>query len=287
MVALERRLIAVEGATLEVFVGGAGGPTVCQSHPFVALPPDGGLVDAVGDLCRLVRVNPRGTGGSSAAQAPRECTLGQHVADLEAVRQRLGVERWAFLGQEGGACTSPLYALQAPHALSGLVIAWMGPSGPRIAADARSLLSPHHPSYEQDVRTAPRRRHPAVLDPAAAPRGEWAQLREGLWMFTRDGRPVVMLPFEIERAKPFLEEFVSDFDVEPRLGEIRVPTLVVASGRDPIVPREECERVAAGLPHARLVVLEASGHGVPNLDRADAEAYRAALRRFLQAGLEG
>jgi pimeloyl-ACP methyl ester carboxylesterase len=96
-----------------------------------------------------------------------------------------------------------------------------------------------------------------------------------------------MLPFEIERAKPFAEEFVSSFDVGPRLGEIRVPTLVVASGRDPIVPREECERVAAGLPHSRLIVLEASGHGVPNLEPADAETYRAALRRFLPAGLGG
>ena len=287
MVALEQRLIDVEGATLEVFVGGAGGPTVCQSHPFVALPPDSGLVDAVGDLCRLVRVNPRGTGGSSAARAPSECTLGQHVADLEAVRQRLGVGSWVFHGEEGGACVSPLYALQAPRALSGLVIAWMGPSGRRIAADARSLLSPHHPGYQHDLQAAPRRRHPAVLAPAAAPRGEWAQLREGLWMYTQDGRPVVMLPFEIERAKPFVEEFVSSFDVEPRLGEIQVPTLVVASGRDPIVPLEECERVAAGLPHSRLVILEASGHGVPNLDRADAEAYRAALRGFLQTGLGG
>ena len=37
---LEQRLIDVDGARLEVFLGGSDGPLVCQSHPFVPLSAD-------------------------------------------------------------------------------------------------------------------------------------------------------------------------------------------------------------------------------------------------------
>ena len=122
MVLLTQRMVEVDGATLEVFVRDAEGPAVCQSHPFVALPPTGGLLEAASDRFRFVHVNARGTGNSSAGQSPREYTLAQHVADLEAVQQQLGIQHWAFHGETGSGCTSPLYAPRAPGALSGLVV---------------------------------------------------------------------------------------------------------------------------------------------------------------------
>ena len=36
---LERQMIAVDGATLEVFLGGAGEPVVCHSHAYAPMPP--------------------------------------------------------------------------------------------------------------------------------------------------------------------------------------------------------------------------------------------------------
>jgi pimeloyl-ACP methyl ester carboxylesterase len=287
VITLERRTVEVDGATLEVFTGGAGGPTVCQSHPFVAQTPEGGLVDAVGDLCRLVRVNPRGVGSSSAARTPRTFSFAQQVADLEAVRQRLGIERWAFHGEEGGGCLGPLYALQAPDALSALIVAWMGPSGRRIATDARSVLSPSYPAYREILQAAPLRRHSTILPSASAVPSEWLQLREGLWMLTAGDRPVVMLPFELEGAKPFAEAFVSAFDVQAQLEEIRMPALVVANRDDPVVPLAECQRLDAGLSHSQMIVLEASGHGERSLGPGAAEQYRVALRRFLLSGSGG
>lgn len=62
----------------------------------------------------------------------------------------------------------------------------------------------------------------------------------------------------------------------PRLGEITVPVLVVTGARD----TRFCalgERLAAGLPDARLVVIEGAGHAVP-FERPD--AFVAAVRAF-------
>lgn len=45
-----------------------------------------------------------------------------------------------------------------------------------------------------------------------------------------------------------------------RLSELRVPTLVVTGGSDPIVPPEESERLAAEIPGATLALMEGCGH---------------------------
>lgn len=49
-------------------------------------------------------------------------------------------------------------------------------------------------------------------------------------------------------------------DLADRLGEIAVPTWVVAGGRDPLVPVAEARRIAAAIPGSRLTVYDAAGH---------------------------
>jgi proline iminopeptidase len=279
---LEQQMIEVDGATLEVFVGGAGALTVGQSHPCVAAQPTGGLAHELSDGFRLVRVNARGMGRSSAGRGPHDYTFRQHLDDLEAVRRHLGVERWVWWGTSGGGAIGVLYALQAPDALAGLIVDKMGPSGRRLGADARSALSAKYPEYQEYVRAAaPLRRRPSFLDPFGPVPAEWLQLREGLWVLTEGGTPAIIATRDDDRAKPCMEEFVSAYDVRDRLGEIRTPTLVVAGGRDPVVPADECRLLHAGIPGAELVVLEQTGHVFSGPDSPDHHAYRAALQRFL------
>ena len=283
MAGLERRMIEVDGAVLEVFVGGAGAPAVCQSHPCSAQPPTGSPTDELGRFFRLIRVNPRGVGGSSAGRGPGDLTFRQHVEDLEAVRRQLGLQTWVYFGHSAGACIGLLYALQIPQALSGLVLDRpIGVGGRRLGADERSVLSPRHPEYWGAVRTAePLHRHGPLLYRREQPSAEWLHLRPGLWVLTAAGAPVVAMPGEDERDKAAFEEFVWAFDVEGRLGQIRVATLVVASGQDPIVPLVEGELLHAGLPHARWLLLEETGHDGPDAGTSDYARWNAALERFI------
>jgi proline iminopeptidase len=116
---LERHLVAVEGATLEVFAGGAGRPVVGTTHPFTTQSSAPRLLDGV--PC-LVRVNARGVGGSSPAGAPHERTMAQTIADLEAVRRWWGAERWVFSGGSAGGFLGLRYALRRPESLAGLIL---------------------------------------------------------------------------------------------------------------------------------------------------------------------
>ena len=70
-----------------------------------------------------------------------------------------------------------------------------------------------------------------------------------------------------------------------RLGDLRVPALVVHGLDDPLVPVENGRVVAAAIPGARLLELEGMGHNLPErywpvVADAIAETARAAATRL-------
>ncbi len=67
------------------------------------------------------------------------------------------------------------------------------------------------------------------------------------------------------------------WDVMPRLGEIRVPALVVCGTEDRLTPLKYARYLAEHLPDARLVTVEGAGHMVMVERPADVNA---ALERF-------
>lgn len=65
---------------------------------------------------------------------------------------------------------------------------------------------------------------------------------------------------------------VAHHDARPRLGEIRVPALVLTGDEDRLVPPENARALAEGIPGARLVVFPRAGHVFPF------EAYEETVR---------
>jgi 3-oxoadipate enol-lactonase len=61
-----------------------------------------------------------------------------------------------------------------------------------------------------------------------------------------------------------------------RLAEVTAPTLVIAGALDPARP--PAEAVAAGIPHARLAIVDGVGH-TPHLEAPD--AFVALVTEFL------
>jgi 3-oxoadipate enol-lactonase len=67
-------------------------------------------------------------------------------------------------------------------------------------------------------------------------------------------------------------------DATPRLNEIAVPTLVIVGREDALTLPAAAETLAAGIPGARLVLLEKAGH-LSNLEQP--EGFTEAVRMFL------
>jgi proline iminopeptidase len=75
-------------------------------------------------------------------------------------------------------------------------------------------------------------------------------------------------------------ELLNGWTVMDRLGEIKVPALVMA-GRDDGVFPPECQReLAAGIPHARLHLVDRAGHS-PHAEQT--AQVMAAVRHFISA----
>lgn len=82
-------------------------------------------------------------------------------------------------------------------------------------------------------------------------------------------------------ALVFGGQMMRGWSVMGRLGEIRVPTLVIAGRDDFLFPPESQALLAAGIPNALLRIIERAGHN-PQSERP-AETL-AAVADFLAAG---
>jgi proline iminopeptidase len=205
------------------------------------------------------------------------------TADADALRERLGFQRWSVLGHSFGGHVALEYALRYPDRVSHLVLLdtagdahWARENAARIVA-ARG-----HAAATADVvrrfftgQLEPSQFTPAVLRFMTA------------YMYRPNPVSVARLMFAERRTKMRPEttiwahrHLLPGWSVLDRLGEIRVPTLVMA-GRDDFIFPPECQvELAAGIPDARLQIIERAGHN-PQAERPD-EVMRA-VRSFIPA----
>jgi proline iminopeptidase len=276
MKSLRQQFVDVDGATLEILRGGEGHPIICCQHPHSSnLERFQWYADRTGFIYMVVR----GLGNSSPIREKRDLTNLQAAHDLEAVRRKLGIERWVVQGFSAGSQVALLYALTYPDSLAGLIsIAGFAKSS-RLLANPHSLCSPKYADYQADLEALRKQgfqRSPAVL---SSPDHYWAQVNPQAWGFFRGDAPLVIMPGDQlhGRLKAAFEEAVL-FDVENRLKEIQAPTLVVGGRNDPIVPVEESIAIHECVPNSSLLVLEHSGHGA---EGADEGIFRDTVLGFL------
>jgi proline iminopeptidase len=266
MNSLMQQLVDVDGVALEIFRGGSRHPIICCQHPHSSnLERFQWYAEKTGFIYVVVR----GQGNSSPIQETRDLTYLQAAHDLEAVRRKLGIERWVVQGFSAGSQVALLYALTYPDSLAGLISIAGFANSSRLLTNPRSLCSPKYPDYQADLealREQQIQRSPAAL---SSTDHYWAPVNPQAWGFFRGDLPLAILPGNQlhDRLKAAFEEVVL-FDVEDQLTEIQVPTLVVGGRHDPIVPVEESLAVHKRIPNSNLLVLEHSGHGAEGADEA-------------------
>jgi len=234
---------------------------------------------------RVIFYDQLGCGRSATPSNPALWTVDLYVEEVGAVRAALGLDRVHILGQSWGGMLGMEYALTQPDGLASLTIAdspasmlqWVAEAN-RLRADLppevqRTLLrheeagTTDDPAYEQALEVF-YRRHVCRLDP-------WPEY--------------VMRAFANIAANPEVyhtmngpSEFhvigtLKEWDITARLGEIRVPTLVISGRYDEATPTI-AETVHQGIPGSEWVLFEHSSH-MPHTE--EPERFMQALDRFL------
>lgn len=225
----------------------------------------GGLhpwLDPLGDILRLIYYDHRGNGRSG--RPPLETlTYDQLAADADALRACLGLDKIVVMGFSAGAAIGLHYALRFPQRLSHLLLV-----GGHAAWD-----------YGEEILDACRRRGATPEMLAAFQRSPKDD--KDLAQMVRHLMPLYMHRYNADVAEQYVTnvrwdaaasarygQLLRDYNLEPRLGEIQIPTLIIVGRDDVVTPPAQAQRLQRGIPHSELVIFEQSGH-LPYLEEPD------------------
>ena len=220
---------------------------------------------------RLVRYDARGNGLSDREVA--EISFDAFLRDFEAVAATLE-GCFAVFAASQGAAVAISYAVANPARVSRLVICGGYARGrnrrgaPAEQERAQALLTLMRQGWGEE-----RSAFMHAFSSLYLPRGTPEQIR--WWM-------------ELQRATTSagtavrFREALDAIDVAPLLPRVQVPTLVLHSRGDSVVPFEEGRLIAAGVPGAHFVELDSDNHVILDGEPAWARMMEE-IERFLAA----
>jgi len=223
----------------------------------------------------FIRYDERGSGLSDWNVA--DLSFESFVEDLEAVADKLGLERFPLLGISQGAAVSIEYAVRHPERVSGLVLIGSYAAGWRI------LASPEEQARREAVLTLtelgwgtdnPAYRH--IFSQTFMPEAS----ADDLAWFDEFQRQTT----SPQNAARFQDAF-GHIDVRHRLAEVKAPTIVLHSKYDQRIPLDMGRDVASGIPDAQFVPLESRNHILVDHEPAWRVCIEAANRFLTEKGI--
>lgn len=237
------------------------GPTLFLCHGFTTT---GSFwreqIDAFSKTHRLVIIDLPGHGASPRPEN-RDYTMESFVSDLERVFETLRITDAVLIGLSMGGTIAQAFALKNPSLLRALVLVGATPHGlgPDVRVD-NVLKAIDELGVEQASQ--------AVIE-----RSFGSMASRPLIDFAR--HEVTQTPaFVARRAIASLNAA----DSRSRLGQVKLPALVVCGEEDRITPPAESRALAQGLPDAELLLIPQAAH-FPMLEQP--AAFNEGLRRFI------
>lgn len=217
------------------------------------------------DFVTIVTIHPRGSGLSDLSWRDAY-SLADYAADVEALRQHLGLVKPIVMGWSHGGMVAQQFAFTYPNSLSKLIL-----------VDTAACLN----NFLGDIETAVQayKDQPWFADAYAALQREWAgdyktdeELAE-LWFremkfyfkqfdakAERYHQRIKDLPVRLRPLITFNEKEAPTMDLRPHLSNIQVPTLVIVGQHDFITNVSMAKEMVKHIPNAHLEIFAESGH---------------------------
>ncbi|MQA84577.1 MAG: alpha/beta fold hydrolase [Streptosporangiales bacterium] len=209
----------------------------------------------------VIRYDHRDTGRSVSYQpgAP-PYTLRELTADAVGLLDAFGLEHAHLVGTSMGGGIVMLAALDHPDRVASLTLVATSPGGPDLPPMSEEFLA-----HVGGARRSDWSDRAAVIDhivdflrllSGGSPHFDQAAARDEI------GR-------DVDRTVNIASSQINHFTIDPgdpvrdRLGEIRVPTLVVHGTLDPVFPLGHALAMEKEIPGARLLTLERTSHELP------------------------
>lgn len=205
---------------------------------------------------QCIAFDNRGAGRSDKPFPRVAYGVQRHAQDLHAVLTALGVGRLVIVGHSMGGNTACLYYLAHPEKVAGIVFVGSYVSGGQIASVGNTL---------EVIKGAVKTKESRIKFYMSVGLPEEIAMESAKW-------PLYAV---LGNAESFME-----FDVSARIGEIKVPCLILHGDSDIVTPLEPCGTgLKAGLPDAELEVFPGVNH-CPMMENP--QKSNQLLARFLQ-----
>jgi 3-oxoadipate enol-lactonase len=247
-------------------VAGQAGLPLLLIHPL-------GADQTFWDACRehlgaglqTISCDLRGSGASPDLDVP--LTLDTTVADVERLRQHLGLDKMVVIGCAVGAMAAALYASRHPGRTLALI---MANPGIRVSAAGAENLRQRAQLVRRSGMTA---LLPAAIENAF------------VGYAASEARSRYEARFIAQKAENYalaaLGAATADIAVDVR--RITCPVLLVPGGNDRLFGREHTDEIAASIPQATIVPFDDGAHFIPY---QQPRVFGAAVSAFLtQSGL--
>ena len=263
--------LQTNGARIHYEVEGSGEPVLLIHAGVANLRMWDDQAAALRDRFRVIRYDTRGYGRTDT-----EAVSFSNRADIAAVLDHVGEASAHIVGLSRGGVIALDFALERPERVRSLVTAASGIGGYESPEDAPAE------TWEEPQRLLEARDWDGIA--------EW----ETAYWVDGPGQPK-------DRVDPALRARVHQWILENyraekeegtpqpldppawgRLGELRVPLLVLIGALDDAGINDGCRQLAARVPGARLEVFEGAAH-MMNLEQPD--RFNRVLRDFLEAAV--
>jgi pimeloyl-ACP methyl ester carboxylesterase len=222
----------------------------------------------------VITFDPRGVSRSTLYDG-KAVSIQSIADDVAELIDRLEIGAAHVLGISFGGFVAQEFALKYPMRLKKLVLASTSFGGPNHVAPSMEMLAAF--ASTEGLNTSDRIRQ--YLTMAFSPDfvesdGETVDQ----FCRRREENPV---PREV-----YMQQLQSAmmFNTEDRIPDIAAETLVVTGDNDTVVPVQNSNNIAAGIPNARLAVIENTGH-MAFVERA--ADFNRLVRDFLQGSVSG
>src|SRR3954454_11356992 len=274
-----------DGRSLAWRETGAGPPLLCHPGGPGASAALFGALDELAAERTLLLLDPRGTGASDRPVDPSAYALEEYAADIEALREELGLETLDVLGHSRGGFVATTWAGTHPDRVGRLVLAGSAPrltdairtmrrervgahAGQPYFADAIAALEDQQAGrYGSDAELATLYERAA---PGLGPRGA---------AIGRVAAPFRAAGINADAIRHFNERIAATMDLRPLLARITAPTLVITGEIDPF-GGSTSEEIAAALAQPTVVTIPGADH-FPFLEDEHRAAWSRAILDFL------
>lgn len=242
----------------EYFVRGEGEP-LAITHLYMGFDERGHLfANPFTEHYKVYLINVRGAGNSADIKCDEHKEI---VQDLEAIREALQLNEWAFAGHSTGGMLALQYAVESPQSLT-KIVAGSTAASKEYGSHPNSIYCAENKHFNRIVEIMDLLNNPdTVREERQKLSYEWALMsyhsEDKLKLaITRpnSGRTIG------KNLDYFRKVEVNSFDIRERLKSIHIPSYVYSGRHDAQCPVEFGIEIADLIPNATLTIFEHSNH---------------------------